>query len=106
MKKHLSVSSKLKPLRSKIDKINTKLLDLLNKRVGVAQIIGRIKSQEGAPVSDSAREQSIIDNLKKRNRGPLDDVAVEKIFRTVINETKRIERIAHSESKSAPGKKA
>jgi chorismate mutase len=103
---NLVVDRRLKPLRNKIDIINVELLRLLNKRVSVAEQIGKIKSNIGAPVSDAAREKMIIDALLEKNSGPMDELAVKRIFGTIIKETKRIERIAHSESKSAPGKKA
>jgi chorismate mutase len=105
MEKKDAVAERLKPLRNKIDFINVNLLRLLNQRVSVAEQIGKIKSTVGAPVSDAAREKKIIDALLGKNNGPMDDLAVRKIFGTIIKETKRIERIAHSESKSAPGKK-
>jgi chorismate mutase len=78
--------------RSKIDGINRALLALLQKRVAAAKKIGAIKKKKGMAIADRGREQAILDHLVKLNKGPLDEQGVRVIFKTIIRETKRIER--------------
>jgi len=78
--------------RSRIDKINRALLALLQTRVAAARRIGAIKKKNGMAISDRKREKAIVDHLVALNKGPLDEKGVRVIFKTIIRETKRIER--------------
>lgn len=100
------MKNRLGLLRKEIDRINDELLDLLNRRVRTAMKIGVIKAQNNLPVSDRSREQEIIRSLVAKNPGPIDSKGVRAIFKSVIMETKRIERIAHREQDFKAGKKA
>ncbi len=100
------MKSKLSSLRKDIDRINIDLLNLLNKRIKTAMKIGVIKARNGLPVSDMAREREIIHSLVLRNEGPIDTKGLKAIFKSVIRETKRIERITHREQDFTAGQKS
>jgi chorismate mutase / prephenate dehydratase len=78
-------------LRLAIDEIDEKIMDLINRRLRLAQQIGRVKKQGGLQVSDLRREKEIIDRLLQKNRGPLDDDGLEHIFATIITEGRKIQ---------------
>ena len=46
----------IKKLRKKIDSIDSKVLNLLNKRAGVILEIGRVKKRSGQPIYVKQRE--------------------------------------------------
>lgn len=85
-------------LRDKIDHIDEQLLELFNDRAALALQIGRIKKTKGLPVYDPNREKLIFQRMKERNSGPLDDLAIVRLFERVIDESRSLERIMTSHS--------
>jgi len=79
-------------LREDIDKIDSILLELLNKRSSLALKIGEIKKLHKIPVYDPQREKQIIDRLISENQGPLDKQAVIRLFERIIDEARSLER--------------
>ncbi len=80
-------------VRKKIDALDREILAALNRRAELAIEVGRVKEQLGLAIEDLKREQAVMDELKKQNRGPLDAAAVGRIFRCIIEETKNVERL-------------
>jgi chorismate mutase len=80
--------------RHRIDAIDTQLMSLLNSRSACAVEIGRIKRELGLPVYSPEREAWILDRVARENPGPLDATAVRRVFERVIDESRRLERIA------------
>jgi len=81
-------------LRRRIDQIDDQLMRLLNSRSACAVEIGRIKRQIGMPVYQPDREKWILDRAERNNPGPLDSGAVRRVFERVIDESRRLERLA------------
>ena len=77
--------------RVEIDKIDVELLRLLNARAEIAVRVGESKRVAGLSVCDPGREREVIDRARANNRGPLDDEAVERLFRAVIRESRRLQ---------------
>jgi len=77
--------------RVEIDKIDAELLRLLNARAEIAVRVGETKRVAGLSVCDRGRERDVIDRARANNRGPLDDEAVERLFRAVIRESRRLQ---------------
>jgi len=81
-------------LRRRIDQIDDQLMKLLNSRSACAVEIGRIKRHIGMPVYQPEREKWILDRVERNNPGPLDRGAVRRVFERVIDESRRLERLA------------
>jgi chorismate mutase len=81
-------------LRGRIDQIDDQLMKLLNSRSACAVEIGRIKRQIGMAVYQPEREKWILDRAERNNPGPLDSGAVRRVFERVIDESRRLERLA------------
>ena len=81
-------------LRRRIDQIDDQLMKLLNSRSACAVEIGRIKRHIGMAVYQPEREKWILDRAEKNNPGPLDSGAVRRVFERVIDESRRLERLA------------
>ncbi len=81
-------------LRRRIDQIDDQLMKLLNSRSACAVEIGRVKRQIGMPVYQPEREKWILDRAERNNPGPLDSGAVRRVFERVIDESRRLERLA------------
>jgi len=81
-------------LRRRIDQIDDQLMKLLNSRSACAVEIGRLKRQIGMPVYQPEREKWILERAERNNPGPLDSGAVRRVFERVIDESRRLERLA------------
>ena len=79
--------------RAEIDIIDSELLCLLNRRAQLAIEIGALKRRDDAPLYDPARERQVLVRALTTNSGPLDDEAVTKIFRCIIDESRRVEEV-------------
>ena len=80
--------------RRRIDAIDAQLMSLLNRRSACAVEIGRVKRELGLPVYSPDREAWILDRVARENPGPLDATAVRRVFERIIDESRRLERIA------------
>jgi chorismate mutase len=80
--------------RRRIDQIDDQLMKLLNSRSACAVEIGRIKRHIGMAVYQPDREKWILDRAARNNPGPLDSGAVRRVFERVIDESRRLERLA------------
>jgi chorismate mutase len=80
--------------RRRIDLIDGQLMSLLNSRSACAVEIGRIKRRLGLPVYSPEREAWILERVMRDNPGPLDPMAVRRVFERVIDESRRLERMA------------
>ena len=87
--------------RVEIDKIDAELLRLLNARAEMAVRVGESKRVAGLSVCDRGREREVIDRARANNRGPLDDGAIERLFRAVIRESRRLQTQSSAQPEGA-----
>ena len=81
--------------RDEIDRVDGELLQLLNRRAGLAVKVGAVKTGVGLPLCDPDREREVLARVCNDNDGPLDDQAVVRIFRRIIYESRRAETRSH-----------
>jgi chorismate mutase/prephenate dehydratase len=79
-------------LRLAIDKIDEKILDLINRRLRLAKKIGSAKKQGRIRIPDKLREKEIMDRLLKKSQGPLRDDGLRHIFRAIIAEGRNVQK--------------
>jgi chorismate mutase-like protein len=82
----------LQLLRRRIDRIDSQLLRLLNRRAGLAIRVGRLKRRRGGRLFDPARERAILRRLAEANGGPLSREAVRALYREILRQTRRVEQ--------------
>lgn len=85
--------------RNKIDEIDRTLVELLNERARYADEIGKIKEQLGMEAYSPKREKEVLENILKHNKGPMNDLALRRLFERIIDESRKLEREAMSERK-------
>lgn len=81
--------------RTRIDELESVIVELLNKRAEYATEIGKIKKAKGLPILDAAREREILLRVGKKSealRGPLSAEAMQRIFSVIMQETRRVEK--------------
>ena len=79
--------------RREIDDIDEELLRLLNMRARLALKVGALKHAANLPFCDPDRERSVLQRLQEMNCGPLDERAVDKVFRRIIRESRRVQAV-------------
>ena len=57
----------IQELRIEIDKIDNKIIDLLNKRMNYVNQVGDIKKKNNEPIYRPEREKEIIDRLSNNS---------------------------------------
>ena len=82
---------KIEEKRIEIDAIDKAILDLLNRRAAIAKDISLIKLSAGLPIVDQQREDEVLRRLTQANLGLIDDVAVARIYRIILDESRRIQ---------------
>jgi chorismate mutase-like protein len=82
-------SKKLKKNRKELDLLDRKLLTLLNRRLRITLRIGKIKKGVGKKIYDPEREKEILERLQRKNKGPLNEEDLKKIFTTIMKACRR-----------------
>ena len=83
-------------LREAIDHVDEVLVRLLNQRAKYAVEIGRIKGQLAIPVYSPEREKQVLANVEHWSDGPLEAVAMRRLFERIIDESRHVERVEAS----------
>jgi len=74
----------LKKKRKEIDLLDLKLLRLIDRRLSIALVIGKIKKEIGLKTYDPAREKEVLKKLIGKNKGMLKEKDLKKIFSTIM----------------------
>ena len=93
--------TRLDELRGRIDALDEQLVRLLNTRAECALEIGREKKAAGLEIYQPSREAEVLNHVQSVNSGPLDDGAIRRLFERVIDEARRLERIAEAAEAAA-----
>lgn len=88
----MSEAKQLKIIRDKLDVIDDKVLELLNKRMDLVAQVGNIKHKSGGAIYRPEREKEIIDRLSSNNTGLLNKNAIEAIFLEIFAISRNLER--------------
>lgn len=87
--------------RRQIDEIDVELLQLLNRRAECSLEIGQLKHQMNLSIASPEREEEVIAHMLQHNQGPLDEAAIRRLFRAILEESRRLQaRAAEQESVS------
>lgn len=84
-------------LRRRIDELDEQIVALLNARASCALRIGHLKDELGLAIYQPDRERDVLAHVRRVNAGPLDGDAIARLFERIIDEARRLERIAKAE---------
>ncbi len=81
------MQDKLTELRNKIDRLDEQLQELINARAAIAQEVARIKQQSDGETHfyRPAREAEVLNAVQARNKGPLSDEEIARLFREIMS---------------------
>ncbi len=88
------MSDKLSQLRVKIDALDEQLHSLLNDRAKLAQEVATAKNaSDDTNFYRAEREAQVLDKVKNRNKGPLSDEEIARLFREVMSACLALEQV-------------
>ena len=80
----------LQKYRNKIDKIDKRIIQLLEKRFDFVKNIKKYKEGKNIPIEDKEREKKIIDSRAKNSR--LSKNFIKQFFELVFNYSKNLQK--------------
>ncbi|MCX7831967.1 MAG: chorismate mutase [Actinobacteria bacterium] len=75
---------KINELRSKVDEIDRKIVELLNERTRLVREIIKIKKENRLSLYDPKREEEIFEKIRNANPGDLYNEALIDIYETIL----------------------
>lgn len=87
------MSSQIKELRARIDKLDLQILELVNKRAALAAEIGKQKNDHGTEIFSPEREEEVYRNVLEANKGPLDQATIRAIFREIMSGSRALQKV-------------
>jgi 3-deoxy-7-phosphoheptulonate synthase / chorismate mutase len=86
------VTKELDILRSQVDDITLKMLDLLNQRGNIVQQIGKLKEMQGVKRFDPVRERKLLDTIESHNDGPFETSTIQHIFKQIFKASLELQK--------------
>jgi chorismate mutase/prephenate dehydratase len=78
-------SAALAELRRKIDRVDQRLVKLLNERASLVVEVGRVKRGDEIPIYAPHREAQVLAKVLEANKGPLPGRTVEGVYRELMS---------------------
>lgn len=75
--------------REEISAADRTILETINRRLGLVRDLHAYKLERGYPLGDPGREAALIDELDRRNTGPLSSVGLREIYGAIVSEWRR-----------------
>lgn len=85
---------RLAGLRQDIDRVDTLMLDILNRRANLSLEVGKLKAKRHAPIFRPAREAEIMEGLVKESKGPLPEEHLRAIYREIFSSSRAMQKPA------------
>ncbi len=82
----------LPALRREIDGVDEQIVSLLNRRIEIAQEIGRVKKKESLPVVDFSRERAVLSRVAVLNRGPIPQESLRIVYAEIMAAARKIQK--------------
>src|ERR1017187_6208805 len=82
----------LGPIREKIDALDKRLLEVVNRRLALASEIGKIKRKMGGEIYVPEREDAVIRKVTGQNEGPIKNEALRAIYREIMSAAIALEK--------------
>ncbi|HDP69669.1 MAG TPA: chorismate mutase [Actinobacteria bacterium] len=86
------IEKELEELREEVDKIDERVVQILNKRADIVLKIRKLKIEGAFPIYDPRREEKIFEKISALNSGPLYDDAIHRIYETILHCMKDLEQ--------------
>lgn len=87
-----TTNERLAAIRAEIDRVDSALLSLLNRRAGLSREVGQIKAGGLGPIFKPLREHELLNSLASRNEGLLPEEHMRSIWREILSSSRALQR--------------
>ena len=84
-------NSRLLKIRKQIDEIDSKLVDLINKRARIALMIGKLKKESNGKIYIPSREKEVISNVLRNSPGLMPKESLLSIFNEILHSARALQ---------------
>lgn len=86
-------SKEIESYRKELDKITSKIIQLVAERRKIVFKVGKIKKQKKLPIINIKREREILENSAKMAKGlKIDPTLIKKITKLLIEDARKIQK--------------
>ncbi|MCE5328925.1 chorismate mutase [bacterium] len=85
-------NEKISKYRDEINRIDKGIVDYLNERAKIVLAVKKLKKKNNLPLYDARREEELLDNIAKYNKGPLYNDNIIQIFESILRNVQILER--------------
>ncbi len=78
-------------LRSAIDTVDRRIIELLQERASLAREIGQVKKEIGMAILDPGREGKVKRKLAAGPQGPMETEQLVRIYEVIMAESRRLQ---------------
>jgi chorismate mutase / prephenate dehydratase len=82
---------KIQILRQEIERLDDRLVNLLDERARVALEVGKVKKENQIPFYNPRREREVVLRAREKSSGPFPAEALTVVFREVISGCRSLE---------------
>lgn len=79
----------IRQFRDQISDIDLKIVEAVNKRLGLVRQLKSYKAQHGVAFVDAAREEWMLTFVQRANKGPLSSDGLAELYRHIVEVSKR-----------------
>ncbi|MDX1583735.1 MAG: chorismate mutase [Thermoanaerobaculia bacterium] len=97
------VQEEMERLRDAIDRVDEVIVKLLNQRARYAIEIGHVKKEAQLAIYSPEREKKVLSNIERWSKGPLESRTMRRLFERIIDESRRVERLAAEKEEKRRG---
>src|SRR5471030_1201566 len=83
-----ALSRQMQRLRQQVDRIDLKMLRLLQQRTKLSGQIGKMKRRHGAVIYVPERERELVTRLTRLNKGQLPPRAIAALYREIMSSSR------------------
>ena len=82
----------LEELRTRIDALDGRIVEILNERAKLVVEIGQLKQQNNLPIYAPDRERAVLEKIRQLNKGPLPNRCLEAVWRELMSGSFALEK--------------
>ncbi len=79
-------------LRKRIDEIDKKIVELLNKRADLSHEVGKVKKEKNLEIIDFSREKEVFNKVLKFSNKKIPDEDLKNIYREIIASSRKLQK--------------
>lgn len=85
-------NNRISRYRKKIDRLDDQLVDIIVERFALTLQIGELKEKNNLRITDTSREEEILNRITERINGRLNPNEIKEIFHLIFQISKKLQK--------------